>query len=363
MRNVVLLLFCLAAFAVAGWRLGIGEKFHALLASRTEEAEPAPRVKVPDDPSFGTYRDPITDEAEALHAEVAKQLAARDFAGLDALADEARAKRTRTGSGAWKLAEIYDALEFREKAADRLWQVHLRLLRDWQTARPLSITARVATANALTSYAWKARGSGFANTVTDEGSKLFQQRLAEAWKTLADARVLPTRDPHWWAVAQHVALGQEWPRANYEKLFAEAVELEPEYAPYYTLKAHFLLPRWYGKPGEWEKFAEESSQQPGGLGAEIYARIVLDLDAYHDHIFHDSKARWDLTKAGFQLMRERYPNSTNVLANFAVMAARGNDPKCAREVFDALGDRVDKRFWQSKDRYLYTFRYVHPEAR
>ena len=125
----------------------------------------------------------------------------------------------------------------------------------------------------------------------------------------------------------------------------------------------FLLPRWYGKEGDWERFAEESIKEPGGPGAEAYAQIVLSLDRYYEHIFRGSKARWDLTKAGLELMRERYPESTNLISDFAVMAARGNDPKSARKLFDELGDRIDRRYWKTKDRFLYHYRYAHPEAR
>jgi hypothetical protein len=371
MRKALIVILCLLVIGGAGanavWQLWLKEKVHRVIAevsaaSGNRETKTG-RPQVPDDPNFGTYRDPITDEIEAYRAEVNKGMAARDFAGLDTLADEARAKRLRFGMGSWRIAQFYDTLELSAKLGEDVWQERLAMLREWQQQRPLSITARVALADALTDYAWKARGTEYAPKVKQAGWKLFGERLAEAWAVLKDARQLPAKDPYWWSVAQTVALGQQWEREDYDKLFREAIAYEPEFWGYYIKKAHYLLPRWNGKPGEWESFAEESINEPGGLGPEVYARIVINMNSYYQQIFHESKARWDLTKAGFETIRERYPDSTEMLSEFAMLATQGNDAKCSREMFDALGDRIDRRAWKSKDRYLYYYRYSHPEAK
>jgi len=373
MRKALIVIFCLLVIGGAGanavWQLWLKEEVHRAIAAASEANGSGNvdmktgRPQVPDDPNFGTYRDPITDELEAFRVEVKKRMTARDFAGLDTLAEEVRTKRLRFGMGSWKIVQFYDALELSAKLGDDVWQERLATLREWQHQQPLSITPRVALANALTDYAWKARGTEYAAKVKQEGWKLFAERLTEAWTVLKDATEIPAKDPYWWSVAQTVALGQQWPREDYEKLFREAIAFEPEFWGYYTKKAYFLLPRWSGKPGEWESFAEESINEPGGLGPEVYARIVINLNSYYQQIFHESKARWDLTKAGFEKIRERYPDSTEMLSEFAMLAAQGNDAKCSREMFDALGDRIDRRTWKSKDRYLYYYRYSHPEAK
>ena len=61
--------------------------------------------------------------------------------------------------GYWKLNAIYTAVSNPEgdvQAADGQWEDHIAELRSWVTAQPKSITARVALANSLIDYAWKA---------------------------------------------------------------------------------------------------------------------------------------------------------------------------------------------------------------
>ncbi len=89
-----------------------------------------------------------------------------------------------------------------------------------------------AQANALKGkfyikYAWLARGSGWADTVTDEGWKLFRERLDESDKAFQKAWEL---DPKMVEVATEmitVCLGKQKPRNEMEKWFQRAMELDP----------------------------------------------------------------------------------------------------------------------------------------
>ncbi|MFO1465163.1 MAG: hypothetical protein U1F35_01755 [Steroidobacteraceae bacterium] len=45
------------------------------------------------------------------------------------------------------------------------------------------------------SMAWKARGDGFSNTVTPEGWKLFEERLAKARKLMDEAESFAATNP------------------------------------------------------------------------------------------------------------------------------------------------------------------------
>jgi hypothetical protein len=69
---------------------------------------------------------------------------------------------------------------------------------------------------------------------------------------------------------QILAKGQSWERSRYEKNFEAAIAFEPTYHYFYSEKAQYLLPRWSGEEGEWERFAEETSKRLGGkLGSII----------------------------------------------------------------------------------------------
>jgi hypothetical protein len=156
-----------------------------------------------------------------------------------------------------------------------MWQLHDRIHQDWIAQFPTSITARVAYADFLREYAWHARGTGFADKVTEEGWRLFGERLESARKTLAEARELTDKDVFWWEVALGVARGQQLPKNAYDQLLEEGKAFEPKFCGYDIARASSLLPRWYGEPGDWEAYAEQAAERPDGLGAEIYARIVM----------------------------------------------------------------------------------------
>ena len=85
-------------------------------------------------------------------------------------------------------------------ATEEDWKEHLKILNRWMAAKPQSVTARVALANAYTSYAWNARGSDSSDTVTESGWKLFGQRIGKAKQVLEQASRLKAKCPEWYVV-------------------------------------------------------------------------------------------------------------------------------------------------------------------
>ena len=213
----------------------------------------------------------ITNQANILFQ-------AKDYDGLDAFARKLRNSKERYANGSWKFYFVYVGLNLSEKAPDAEWAAHLAALHDWINAKPNSITARVALANDLVSYAWKARGSDWADKVTDEGWSLFDQRLNEAFQVLNEAKPLNEQCPFWWSVMLQTELGLCRERAEYDATFEEATRAWPDYSPYYCRRAWYLLPRWSGTEGEWESDLEKSADRIGGEeGDLLYARTVWSM--------------------------------------------------------------------------------------
>jgi len=94
----------------------------------------------------------------------------------------------------------------------------------------------------------------------------------------------------WWRAQITVALGQGWSRTDHDKLFEEAITFEPKFWYSDLAQAKFLMPRWYGEPGDWEKVAEAGAGRPGGLGWESYARVVSDQRGCYADVFRNAKA-------------------------------------------------------------------------
>jgi hypothetical protein len=215
---------------------------------------------------------------------------------------------------------------------------------------PASVTARVAAADILVSAAWKARGTGYASEVSEENFRLFKERHAAARKILEETEKLPESCPVFYDVLLHLARGQGWEREEYERLFAKAVDLDPLYTDFYVEKAYYLLPQWYGRPGEWEKFAETSAEavkDPAGM--ELYARIIWNMSRVYgtkgEDLFKKTDVSWPKMRQGFIEADKRYPGSLITLNGFAWFACLAGDKETAKGLFARLGDGYDPSVW------------------
>ena len=277
---------------------------------------------------------------------------ARRFDELEAQIAPLRASKEVFGNGSWKVVQFYGSFGCRDEEPESMWQTHDGIHRDWIAAKPDSAAARTAYAGFLTDYAWHARGSGYAKTVTEEGWKLFEERLQAAQTVLLEARARPDRDPMWWRVGMTVALGAHLSKYGYDQLMAEATVAEPKFWGYDTARAYSLLPRWYGKAGDWEAYADAASRRPGGLGAETYARIVMNLYGYYDNVFRDTQVSWLTTRDGLAQMRDKYPESLEILSGSAHLAVLAEDRAVAGKLFEQLGDRYLADTWRTPKRFV-----------
>jgi len=297
-----------------------------------------------------------TKDRDAIHSKARALLTAKDYDALEKMAGDLRLSKAAYLDGYWKLWAFYKAFgEFSEKATDAGWGVRMDNLKEWVRKRTNSITSHVALAEALTVYAWRARGSGVSETVTETGWQLFAQRLAASHEVLKKSEKL-SPCPHWYAVNQRIALGLGMPRQDYEKLYIEATKCEPTYGSFYFRKVAHLLPRWHGVEGEWEKFAQEAADQIGGEEGDIlYAQIawfVHDSRFYKDMI-RESAINGNRAKRGYQLLLKRNQKSVTVASQFARLAVMSEDGYLVRALFEGLGGYVDKEIWGSAKYYTH----------
>lgn len=302
-------------------------------------------------PPVKVTKDKITTEIEQFRLKTRTLYNTSKFDELEALATQLRADRARFGNGSWKIFQFYDSLTCRPEEPENMWQLHDRIHQNWVAAKPRSITAHVAHAEFFADYAWHARGTGFSDKVTKEGWRLFAERLTKAKEVLDKSKDLEPRCPMWWHVSMTVARGQDWSRDDFEKLFQEAKAFEPQFWGHDVSKAGFLLPRWHGQPGEWEYTTTLEIDRPKGLGLETYSRVVNAMRDYYKNIFRESKASWPQTRDGFILMRQRYPDSLEILSAYCQMACLAEDHAVARTLFDELGGRMVADIWRDQNNF------------
>jgi hypothetical protein len=322
------------------------------------------RAKAPDPSTTNIDVGPaamLFDTAEAkeqrqLKTQASKLLFARDFAQLDKIADELRRSKATYADGYWKLGAFYEGFaELPEEASESRWTNMIAHLKLWVKARPESITARTGLGRALTGYAWKARGSGWASTVTPTGWKLFRARLAESREALLSATNISATCPLWFTGVLMVGLGEGWPSEIYDKIFAAGTNHVGRYAPLYFVKCYRLLPRWHGAEGEWEQFAEDAANEVGGEEGDIlYARITWDMhnNRVYGNIFKQSKASWARAKRGFVALQKRYPDCMAVTSEFCYLAGMGGDRALMKSLFTKLNGKVDQTVWLEKKRFV-----------
>lgn len=271
------------------------------------------------------------------------------YSQIDALAAQARSQKLRFRGGAWKLNALYGTLGTPGAltSTDAEWRSRMTRLEDWITASPASPTPRVALAHAYVRFAWKARGNGQANTVTKEGWTLFFQRIQSARTVLDDAAAAGARDPQWYREMQTVALAQGWDRGQVDALAKEALDNEPGYFYFGAAQTNYLLPKWYGKPGEAEQYAQQVADQAGGAeGDAEYFQIAAEINCCRHT--QAPALSWARVQKGFTALSQLYGATNHQRNVMAYLAVRAGDTETAQQLFERIGNNWDENVWRSK---------------
>jgi hypothetical protein len=321
--------------------------------SRVPTESTGPHAQLPF--TISVVEAPETKEIKEIKREASLLLARKDYDKLDAFAKRLRDSKESYADGVWKVFYVYDGLDLSDEASDAEWQKRFKAIKSWIDAKPDSITARVAMAKDLVSYAWKARGTGYADTVSEASWKVFYQRLNQAVNVLNSAKTLNEQCPCLWSVLLQAHLGSQIERSQYDATFEAAIKAWPDYTPYYFKRAYFLFPRWYGAEGEWEKDLEQSADKVGGdEGDMLYARVVWSAHqtGTSTDIFEDYKLSWPRVDKGFEIIEKRFPNSLIAQNEAAHLAGLAHDGNATRKYLERTRGKVDVSVWDSLQQFV-----------
>jgi hypothetical protein len=188
-------------------------------------------------------------------------------------------------------------------------------------------------------WAWDARGTGLAPTVTEEGWRLFGERLRRAEAAYERAWAAdPTCAP---AAVEMITvckgLGRD--RDAMEVWFRRAMEADGDSLDACHAKTGYLLPKWHGSVEEVVSFGRQcrdTGNWAGGLPlALVHAHKTLavnsdDVAAY----FAQPVVRRDVESV-YRPLLEKFPGALCARTNFFMLAVE-NDWPDAREQFEAL---------------------------
>lgn len=309
---------------------------------RTQETglPPAERVDTPT---------PAYARAQEVSRQTTALLQDGDTKALEALAAQLRKSGEAMDAGTWMLSRFYDSavvVPDEEPAGGEA----VKFYEAWAARSPDSITAQICLARAYIEHAWNARGGGYADTVTDNGWRSFDERLEKAWEVLDRADKLEEKCPVWYSSVQSIALGRDWDRTMYLNMVSEALSKYPTYARYYTGACYWMLPRWHGEEGDFEKWlAERAGAYPPGEQDMAYARMVWmaeQMPVSGQIHFGPGKLDWERTKRGFEAWLEAKPENLMIRFKFTQFAVLAEDRETAREQFLITGGKYFPGIWK-----------------
>jgi hypothetical protein len=270
-----------------------------------------------------------------------------DFETLESLGQELRQSRERLLDGSWFSEAYFAAFRLSSNASAERYALVEQRITQWERAKPTSVALPLIKVGYHLDLAWRWRTDGYAKDVSVEGWKKFKSELGIA-RQLLELHSAETTYPEYYALMLKVALGQGWKKPEYMALLTRATQLEPGYYRYYCQTAVYLLPRWHGKEGEWEQFAEQQRQRygAGGAGDALYTRIALGLQDYYFHrFFRDTAISWEVMASGFDYLIKTHPDSRYLKNLYANWAWRAADRVRLRKLLPFIKPDPDMTVW------------------
>ncbi len=193
------------------------------------------------------------------------------------------------------------------------------LLANWSKAS----VAHLIRGEFYVQYAWVNRGSGFANTVTPEGWKGFQERLAVGEEALAQAWKLNPQDARIANTMLDLELGQGKGRGRMEQWFQRAMDKHPDNYDACSKKLYYLEPKWYGSAEEMLRFGRECVDSETWIGyvplvlREAHDSLAIYVEKDKRSAYWKQPEVWPDLKASFEKFFQLNPDATRWRHNYA----------------------------------------------
>lgn len=238
--------------------------------------------------------------------------------------------KERFPDGRWKLSQYANGLEVNFKAWN-MWEKDLEKIKKWQSDFPASESGRFVEGVYWYAYAWRARGSGYASSVSEEGWKIYRDRLKKSKQAFADILRTDRACPAVYArmLDAMVSIGDK--EGDLKAVFDKGVKQYPDYHNIYFAMARFYSPKWHGDVNAYDRFARNTVEKTKSFeGHGMYARLYWLVDSPDDIQFKqslNSTPYWKDLKQAYEDLIKRYPSSIHNLGKFAGVACRSSDSK------------------------------------
>jgi hypothetical protein len=220
-------------------------------------------------------------------------------------------------------------------------QVHEALLKH----RPDSLLAPLLKGRVYVTYAWDARGGGWANSVTEDGWAKMKERLAAAEEALTAAYEKDPFDAEAPTQMLVVELGQGKGRDVMEKWYQRAMKADPDNIAACKKKMYYLEPKWHGGAEPMLEFGRELLKG-GNWGALLPFQLVdahLTLAGYEKDksgAYWSRPGVWEDLKSVYDAALAHDPKNDYWRSFYAKLACRCGQFAEARRQFEAVGERA-----------------------
>jgi len=222
---------------------------------------------------------------------------------------------------------------------------------------PDESTSWLLKGEAYIQMAWLARGLQSTDTVTDEGAKLFNERLVEARKALNHAWDLNPKDARTAIQMMALEMAQGGDNGQMELWFQRAMDLNTNNYDACSDKLNYLEPKWGGSTDEMLQFGRECVENPK-WGGHV-PLILMDVhNLIHSYFTDDSQKDgywkqpqvWADIKSAFDRFFELNPDEVSWYHNYAWYAYQAEDWDTLNEIIPKLGP-VNYKFFGGEDEF------------
>lgn len=225
----------------------------------------------------------------------------------------------------------------------------------WLTAQPQSALPHLVRGAHAVHWAWEARGSGAASTVSQEQFAAFFQRLEVAEDSLEEAVRIDPGDATAWAELINTAIGRQLGVDEAERRFQEVVARHRWHRSAHARMLQRKCAKWGGSDELALEFARSTVEQMpagctlGSMVAVAHFEAALRADGATEDYLGRPEVLAEVHAAADKSVRHprfrRIPGHQTADGWFALVFQLAGDHPAAAERFDAIGDLPTELPW------------------
>ncbi len=279
------------------------------------------------------------------------------FARLERLRENFSKYNQHNQDGGMALESLYEQITYTSGQYEfASYDAMTQTFDAWQAAFPKSSAPATLRFKMYKRAAWRARGSGFSNEVTEKGWKEYRKQMGYAGDQLKlneEAGLEFDQMHHVEKLDYLVDISA--PRTAQREALQDAVKAFPKFAPMYVSYARGLSEYWSDEVPEANKFLAEIPEMAGAEAApDVTARVLTVLMLYGGlaPTFREQyKFDYAIASPGFEHIVSTFPRFRYAVDAYALSACVNKDMPKAKLMFDRIKDNFGARIWQEVRNY------------